>query len=86
MPLTWDHAYGGRDAHAERLMFDQPKGALDAFLIGGTQIVPRFTHVFGKAETIDLLAFAYDAQVDAGGKAEIVSQFTVMKTAIGGGS
>lgn len=56
-----------------------PKGALDAFLIGGTQIIPRFTHVFTKAETVDLLAFAYDAQVDAAGKAQVVSQFTVMK-------
>lgn len=56
-----------------------PKGALDAFLIGGTQILPRFTHVFTKAESVDLLAFAYDAQVDAAGKAQVVSQFTLMK-------
>ena len=56
-----------------------PKGALDAFLIGGTQIIPRFTRVFAKTETVDLLAFCYDAQVDAAGKAQVVSQFTVMK-------
>ncbi len=57
----------------------EPKAALDAFLIGGTQIIPRFTHVFTKAESVDLLAFAYDAQVDAAGKAQVVSQFTLMK-------
>ncbi|MFI5184461.1 MAG: GWxTD domain-containing protein [Vicinamibacteria bacterium] len=56
-----------------------PKGALDAFTIGGTQVIPRFTHVFAKTETVDLLAFAYDAQVDAAGKTQVVSQFTVMK-------
>ena len=56
-----------------------PKGALDAFLIGGTQIVPCFTRIFAKSDTVTLLAFAYDAQVDAAGKAEVVSQFTVMK-------
>jgi GWxTD domain-containing protein len=56
-----------------------PKGALDALTIGGTQIVPRFTRVFEKSETVDLLGFAYDAQVDAAGKTQIVSQFTVMK-------
>jgi len=56
-----------------------PKGALDAFTIGGTQIVPRFTRVFTKAETVDLLAFAYDAQADAAGKTQVVTQFSVMK-------
>jgi hypothetical protein len=56
-----------------------PKGALDAFTIGGTQIVPRFTRVFTKAETVDLLAFAYDAQVDAAGKTQVLTQFNVMK-------
>jgi GWxTD domain-containing protein len=56
-----------------------PKGALDAFLIGGTQIVPRFDRVFAKTETLDLLAFVYDGQLDPAGKAQIASQFTVMK-------
>lgn len=28
MPIDWDRAYGGRDAHAEAIRFPRPKGAL----------------------------------------------------------
>ncbi|MEP7120950.1 MAG: DUF2169 domain-containing protein [Byssovorax sp.] len=29
MPVDWDHAYGGRDLHAEDLRYPKPRGALD---------------------------------------------------------
>jgi hypothetical protein len=43
MPLTWDHAYGGRDAHAEKLIFGERKRALGAS--HALDLTP-FDHVF----------------------------------------
>jgi GWxTD domain-containing protein len=56
------------------------KGALSAFQLGTTRLVPRFGNVFSNTDSVTLLGFIYGGKVDeTTGKPKVTATFSILR-------
>jgi hypothetical protein len=56
-----------------------PHDALVDFLMGTVRLVPRFGNVFKKSDSLQFVAFGYNATAAPGGKPSLTARFEVYK-------